>query len=472
MIDFKMKYLARRLTGRPLMVLPEKLTMILEGLGERIFTVGSIPALLDMSRMPAAPEKGLTTRKEAKGAKALPVPTHEGKVSTIAVIPVTGPLVHRHGEIGADSGYMRSYEKIRAELEEALTSKDVDGILLDIDSPGGEAAGNFELAEFIRQARREKPVFAVANTYAFSAAYNIGASAGRLYATPSGEVGSIGVIAVHVDQSEMDRKLGLKFTPVYAGARKNDFSPHAPLSDEARARLKESVDEYYDMFVESVSLGRGLSAEKIVSTEAGTFSARKAKALGLVDEIGTIENALMDLSMEITNQHKGDGTMLFFNKSSDDSGAEAALESAPEAAAAEAKESPEKESVKEGMEHDQSGENSPDVAAIAEQAALSERKRVLAILDLCRLGDLSLSGACELVAEGIGVDEARQKILDMKAQEDAGEVIHSHVGGISEAQDNPLKKAIDKRIEQAQGAGNLKDEKNPLLRAIARRVNP
>ena len=104
------------------------------------------------------------------------------------------------------------------------------------------------------------PCYAIANDEAFSAAYALASSAQRLFVTRTGGVGSIGVIAVHMDQSGWDEKMGRKYTAVYAGARKNDFSTHQPLSDDARANLQGEVDRLYEMFVASVARNRGPQA--------------------------------------------------------------------------------------------------------------------------------------------------------------------------------------------------------------------
>mgnify|MGYP000747584119 CR=1 FL=1 len=123
------------------------------------------------------------------------------------MIPIHGSLVKRSLGMEAASG-LTSYGEIAAMLDSALADPQVSGILLDIDSPGGEASGSFELARRVREVAAVKPVWAVANDAAYSAAYAIAASAQRLFVTETGGVGSIGVIALHVDQSVKDAKDG------------------------------------------------------------------------------------------------------------------------------------------------------------------------------------------------------------------------------------------------------------------------
>ena len=129
----------------------------------------------------------------------------------------------------------------------------------------------FELADRIRAATREKPVWAVANDRAFSAAYALAAAADEVFVTRTGGVGSIGVIAMHADQSRKDEQDGYRFTAIYAGQHKNDFSPHAPLSDDARAALQAEVDRLYGIFTESVATHRGLTVEAVRGTEARLY---------------------------------------------------------------------------------------------------------------------------------------------------------------------------------------------------------
>jgi ClpP class serine protease len=153
----------------------------------------------------------------------------------------------------------------------------------------------FDLADRIYAARGKKPIWAVANEDAFSAAYAIAAATERLYVSRTAGVGSVGVIAVHLDQSQAEAEAGLAYTAIYAGARKNDLSPHAPLSDPARLLLQQEVDRVYGLFVNTVARMRRLSPEAVVATEAGIYMSEQAIAAGLADRNGTLETALADL---------------------------------------------------------------------------------------------------------------------------------------------------------------------------------
>jgi signal peptide peptidase SppA len=267
-----MTYLAFRLFGTPLLIHRPKLDVILSVVGQRI-GMADVPAMpiVDMAAFQRPP---LATAPEG-----------------IAVIPIHGSLVKRSLGMEAASG-LTSYGEIAAMLDAALADPQVSGILLDIDSPGGEASGSFELARRVREVAGQKPVWAVANDAAYSAAYAIAASAQRLFVTETGGVGSIGVIALHVDQSVKDAKEGYQYTAITAGAHKNDYSPHEPLSDAAKTELQGEVDRLYAIFTEHVAAMRSLDLDAVRATEAGLFFGTNAVTQGLADGVQTLEDTL------------------------------------------------------------------------------------------------------------------------------------------------------------------------------------
>ena len=270
-------HLAARLFGVPLAIHRPKLDIILSVLGSRV-------GLADL----AAPV-GYTPAARAPGPPS-------GK---IAIIPIHGTLVRRTSGLEAESG-LASYTGITAQLDAALASPEVAAILLDVDSPGGESGGVFDLADRIRAASQVKPVWAVANDMAFSAAYALASAATRVFVARTGGVGSIGVIAMHVDQSVKDAKDGVRYTAVFAGERKNDLNPHEPISDAAHAVLKAEVDRVYELFVETVVRHRGLDADAVRATEAGLFFGPDAVATGLADAVGCFDDALAQLSQSLS----------------------------------------------------------------------------------------------------------------------------------------------------------------------------
>lgn len=265
-------HLSARLFGVPLAIHRPKLDVILAVLGPRV---------------------GLTDLAATPGFTPQPRPTAALQTS-VAVIPIHGTLVRRTVGIEAESG-LTSYAGLAAQLEAAIGNPAVSAILLDIDSPGGESGGVFDLADRIRAASSIKPVWAVANDMAFSAAYALASAANRVFVSRTGGVGSIGVIAMHVDQSEKDAQDGVRYTAVFAGDRKNDLNPHEPISSEAHVFLKAEVNRIYGLFVETVARHRGIEPSTVRDTEAGLFFGQAAVAIGLADAIGTFDDALAQL---------------------------------------------------------------------------------------------------------------------------------------------------------------------------------
>ncbi|WP_419198853.1 S49 family peptidase [Wolbachia endosymbiont of Rhagoletis cingulata] len=226
---------------------------------------------------------------------------HAVKNSESGIIPIHGILTKK-SEAFDDVLGMTSYEKIREEIEEALIDEEVETIILDIDSPGGEVNGLFDLSDFIYEARTLKKIVAIANDDAYSAAYAIASSAEKVYVSRTSGVGSIGVIASHIDQSAFDEKQGIKYTTVYAGNRKNDLNPHEPITSESLESLQGEVDRLYEMFVELVARNRNLSTGKIKSTEAGLYFGEKAIEIGLADGMTILSSINKNRSITMNEQ--------------------------------------------------------------------------------------------------------------------------------------------------------------------------
>ncbi|MFT4327293.1 MAG: S49 family peptidase [Wolbachia pipientis] len=211
---------------------------------------------------------------------------HAVRNSERGIIPIHGILTKKPGAFDEVLG-MTSYEQIEEQITQALADSSIERIILEIDSPGGEVNGIFDLADFIYSARGKKKIIAIANDDAYSAAYAIASSSEKIFLTRTSGVGSIGVIASHIDQSGFDEKQGVKYTTVFAGSRKNDLNPHKPITSESLESLQGEVDRLYEMFVQLIARNRGLSIEKIRSTEAGLYFGENAIEIGLADEIMT-----------------------------------------------------------------------------------------------------------------------------------------------------------------------------------------
>lgn len=280
----RLPHIAARLFEEPLLLHPRKLQTIVHVLSPRLFA--------DMDVTEAGRE--LAQDSFLAGHSA----TFENGHNSIAVISVHGTLVQRGDSMDALSG-LRSYEALRAEFDEVMSRPDINAVLFDIDSGGGEASGVFDLTDYIFSRRGEKPIYAFANEHAYSAAYALAAAADKIFLPRTGGVGSIGVVAVHLDQSGFDEKTGLQYTPIYAGARKIDGWPHAPLSQQAQDRMQARVDTVYSVFTQSVAQYRGLAESKIISTQADCFDGAEAVKAGLADGIGTFDEVIETILADI-----------------------------------------------------------------------------------------------------------------------------------------------------------------------------
>lgn len=212
----------------------------------------------------------------------------------VAIIPVTGTLVHKHGYIRPTSG-MTGYDSIRHNLHLAMEDPNVSAIAFDIDSPGGEVAGVFDLTDTIYELRGEKPMTAILSEYAFSAAYAIASACDLITVPRTGGTGSIGVVAIHVDYSQAMEDAGVKVTLIQYGKRKTDGMETKPLSSSARERLQKDVDTMGEMFVETVARNRGLAVSKVRDMEAATFMGEAGIANGLADGICAPQEAFSRL---------------------------------------------------------------------------------------------------------------------------------------------------------------------------------
>lgn len=282
-------HIADRVLNRPLLIMPDKLAVIAQVLGGRIgIEAGALAP--DASRFVGSP---IDEDEETGRRTGLPYKRTE---SGVAVISIVGSLVNRGAWLGASSGLV-SYEAIKFQVGKAAADPKVKSIVLDMETPGGEAVGAFEAGAAVRAAAAVKPVTAIINGMAASAGYAIASGASRIISTDTGISGSIGVVMMHADYSRMLDREGITPTFIYAGAHKVDGNPYEPLSKSVSADLQAEIDGFYDLFVENVAAGRKrMSAKAIRGTEARTFVGAKAKEVGLVDDLGTFEEVIEDMS--------------------------------------------------------------------------------------------------------------------------------------------------------------------------------
>ena len=282
--------IAQRAFNTPLMVDPAKALAFLSGLGPRITgqeitfqgleveaadqTAASLPARASLFG------NDLAQHHQRNGTQPFVA------VDGIAVIEISGTLVHRGAWIGRSSG-LTSYEGIAAQLQAALVDPGVRGIALDIDSFGGEVAGAFDLADRIRAARAQKPVHAFVAEHALSAGYVLASQADRIILPRTGAVGSIGVVALHTDMSGALDQKGIAVTLIHAGAHKVDANPYQPLPEAVHDQMQRELEVVRFLFAETVAAGRGdrLTHAAALATEAAVFRGAEAIAAGLADEM-------------------------------------------------------------------------------------------------------------------------------------------------------------------------------------------
>lgn len=209
----------------------------------------------------------------------------------VAIVPILGELTTRGAWIGASSGLV-SYEGLTATLQALAADAAVRGVVLDVNSPGGSAAGAFETAAEVARLAQIKPVVALANPSALSAAYALVSAATKIVVPPSGMLGSIGVAWLHLDRSAQMEKSGVKPTLLTMGLRKGDGNPLAPLGADAKARIEASMAQVFDLFVATVAANRRLDPAAVRTLEAGVLMGRSAVDAGLADQVGVLADAL------------------------------------------------------------------------------------------------------------------------------------------------------------------------------------
>ncbi|HEG4393472.1 TPA: S49 family peptidase [Morganella morganii] len=276
-------HLAQKLFNTPLAIHPQKAEVIVSSLTERLGITQIRSAMME-------DDDEYFSRKARKdsGYDVL-----EG----IAIIPVYGTLVQKLGTLRPYSG-MTGYDGIRRVFLTAINDPEVKGICLDINSPGGEVAGCFDLVDLIYAERGKKPIHAILSENAFSAAYAIASAADKIFVPRTGGVGSVGVIVIHCDWSQRIKDDGLKVSIITYGNRKAESNPYVALSDEAKAAIQHDVDEMGRLFVSTVSRNRGLSETVIRNTQAACYLAAEGVHMGLADVVASPDVAFQELMKE------------------------------------------------------------------------------------------------------------------------------------------------------------------------------
>jgi len=298
--------IAARAFNTPLLVEPAKAMAFLSGLGPRILgrrvELAEYDSTADVPGTAALPARAsilagnLAEHLRQQGDAPFPV------MDGIAVIEISGVLIHRGGWIGESSG-QTSYEGLAAQIEAAASDPSVHGVALEIDSFGGEVAGVFDLADRIRALRRDKPVWAFVAEHAFSAGYALASQADRILLPCTGSLGSIGVVVMHADLSGKLDQDGVQVTLIHSGQHKVDGNPYAPLASDVQDEIQREIDVLRFLFAETVAAGRAgrLSQEAALATEAATYRGADAVAAGLADEVTDLAHGFAAFRQMLTN---------------------------------------------------------------------------------------------------------------------------------------------------------------------------
>jgi capsid assembly protease len=385
-----------RIFGTPLLIAQEKLDVILAALGPRL-GIAACPATNDKEADLIGALIGLQKPDDEDDDTSVPYAvTDDG----IALIGIDGTLVYKSSWLGALSGLV-SYADIRGALDKAMADPAVKGVLLAIDSYGGEVNGSFDLSDAIFAARQKKPVCGVAADDAYSAGYLLLSACTTIHVSRTSGIGSVGVVALHVDQSAYDRERGLKYSYVFSGAHKIDLNPHQPMSDPAREALQGECDRLRALFAASVARYRGLSVEAVLASEAACFYGEQAVGVHFADAVGTPADALTALRDRIAKEASCSGLRL-------------------------AAEAPGIDAVRKAVQT--LAEASPVIDFAAEREKL--RGELVSthgeIIELCSLAGRP-GDAAALIRSGASLDQVRTALQDKRAEVSDAQRTQGHI---------------------------------------------
>jgi capsid assembly protease len=281
-------HLATRLFNVPLAITPGKIEVIMAALADRM---GLVKLFRPSGEAVMLSDFDLDGQEAARD-------TGYDVVAGVAVVPVSGTLVQKLGTMRPYSG-MTGYDGIRANLSMALEDEAVRAIVLDVDSPGGEVAGCFDLVDAIYGSRGRKPMWSILSENAYSAAFAIASATDRIVVPRTGGTGSVGVICAHVDFSQALTAAGINVTLITYGDRKADGNEFKALSKEALARFQADVDTMGDMFVDTVARNLDLSTAKVRGTQASTYMGAAGVDVGFADAVMAPDEAFRSLLAEL-----------------------------------------------------------------------------------------------------------------------------------------------------------------------------
>lgn len=214
----------------------------------------------------------------------------------IARVPFFGQVTKGSSSFGGASSVWT-----RQSIRKAIDDDRITAILLHVDSPGGTVSGAGDLADDVKAADDEKPVYTYIEDLGASAAYWIGCQARKVFANPTALVGSIGTMTYVEDTSGAYEKAGIKVTLIATGPLKGQWVDGNPVSEEYIASVRQEVEDLNAHFQAGVTRGRGLEGDDLAAVSDGQcFIASKAQQLGLVDDVCTLQAAMAAIQQEIS----------------------------------------------------------------------------------------------------------------------------------------------------------------------------
>lgn len=357
----------------------------------------------------------------------------------VALIQVRGPISKGSTFFSFMFGGT-STGRLELAVRSALEDGGVQAIVLDIDSPGGTIPGLESLGTMIFEARQQKPIVAFADGTMASGAYWLGSAAQEVIVAGTSQIGSIGVLMVHYDFSEEDRKMGLKRTYLTAGKYKAMGNSGEPLSSEARQYFQGHLDYFYGVFVDTVARNRGVDSVAVLESMADgrVFVGEQALAIGMVDQVGNIETA-METALEMTRRAGGRQFQTAIGGKTMDKN-QVKIESVEQLAAA-----------YPGLvtEIRETSVRTVDQAALRAEGAKSEQDRILAMAKV-QFGEEMAAKFAKVIQTGVTVEQFQA--IQAAAATGAGGAGSGGAGGAA-GEDEAKRKELLAAL-QASGAAN------------------
>jgi len=405
-------HIVSELMSRPLLVTPDKLHAVMNVLNRKN------SGHLDLDIAALAPYLGADRNDSATKAEARPVrQAQDGSEKMVAIIPMIGSLISRNRGFSDGSG-LRSYRTIAFEIDRAMADRDVVGIVLDVDTYGGAAAGCARLARHIRAAAEQKPIYANIDLNCFSAGTWLASACTRVYlADEDAGMGSVGCLAIHRDISGKNEKDGEVYTLVYFGDQKVNFNSLEPLSANLKEKLQAGVTKTGMVFAEMVAQYRGLNVEDVIGWQAGCFYGADAIKVGLADGIASFSETIAMVA-EDADANKRSGKTGLLTQRTQQSGRNKAAKDGDNPMTT-------KEQLQAILQEDDATSALLELGFIPVESAKKEQDKVLAgqkqsfsnAVDLAAISDLSvLQVKSVLLADDLSTKAVSAALQNVKAE--------------------------------------------------------